>query len=280
MASIEPWFVSPPNPQNNSVFYTLFPKEIRDQIFDLAIAPYEKREVFLPKALPYSRPDFRKMYGKISTALLRTCQRIHGETYHILALNYIKVDWRPGTSFLSNPRNFVSPPKMQNLHVYTNSPDLWTGCYFWGSYLDQVSEQAPDLRHLKMTLGHVAGSAMKRPILPVPNYPEGDPSVPKAEYNKHGWGWHLQKLKNLSTLEVEAETVIERMEELDEVIAEAKEWRITVTSDKHLVLNPQKTKREGWHGLVLSKPASHRNLAGTDALNSRATICLRPFQFA
>lgn len=64
MTSIESSFVSPPNPQEDSVFFTLFPKEIGDEIFDLAITPYEKREEFLPEDLEYNRPGFSQQLSQ------------------------------------------------------------------------------------------------------------------------------------------------------------------------------------------------------------------------
>ena len=142
MTSIESSFVSPPNQQEDSVFFTLFPKEIRDRIFDLAITPYEKREDFLPEDLQYNRPGFRNSYRRISTALLRTCQRIYVETCDISARNYIKIDWYFNSSKHdhdhegndANFRKLVFPSKMQDLHVYTISEDLEL-CIFWGKYI-------------------------------------------------------------------------------------------------------------------------------------------------
>ncbi|KAG7005815.1 hypothetical protein G7Y79_00017g041970 [Physcia stellaris] len=207
MASIEPPFVSPPNSQKNSVFFTLFPKEIRDQIFDLAITPYEKREAFLPEDLEYHRSNFRDNHRGISTALLRTCQRIYGGTCDIPARNYIKVD------------------------------------------CDQVAEQAPGLRHLTLTVGHGQAQTSDTRLLPNPYITQGKPDV---SYNTF-WGCHLPSLNNLRILEVEAETVIDRMEELDDAVGKAMNWRITVGSNKKLVLNPEKTRREGCHGPVSTK---------------------------
>ena len=277
MASSELSFASPQNPQENSVFFTLFPKEVRDEIFDLAITPYEKREDFLPEDLQYNRPGFRNSYRRISTALLRTCQRIYAETCDIPAHNYIKIDWYFNNSSKhghgGNDANFqklIFPSKMQSLHVYTTSEDLEL-CVFWGKYIDQIATQAPDLRHLKMTLGNFDTETESVPsLLPDPNFPESEPNM----YNIVNWGWHLQRLKNLMILEIEAETTINWMQDLDEAVARVKQWRIAVTSDKTLVLNPQKIGRDGWHGPVRSKILDPINLVGTDALNSRATIYL------
>lgn len=277
MTPIEPPFVSPPNPQKNSVFFTLFPKELRDQLFDLAITPYEKREAFLPEDLEYHRPDFRNSYRRISTALLRTCQRIYGETCDIPARNYIKIDWYFSFGlhghgvYDTNSADLAFPTKMQSLQVYTTSRDLCDLHECWNRYIDQVAAQAPGLRHLKLTLGHGEGQTSETRLLPHPDIPEGKPNV----CHNFFWGYRLASLSNLTILEVEAETIIDRMEELDDAVGKAMNWRITVASNKKLVLNPEKTRREGWHGRVLSKILSPTNSAGTNTSNSQATMCLR-----
>lgn len=96
---------------------------------------------------------------------------------------------------------------MQSLHVYIISRDLFELCVYWGRYIDQVAAQVLDLRHLKMTLGHVDMHDESVSSFPDSNFSEGKSNI----YNKVYWGWHLQKLNNLTILEVQAETNIDWM---------------------------------------------------------------------
>lgn len=80
--------------QEKCPFFTKVPKEIRDQIFDLALSPSKKLQLSsCPGLLNCSRPDLGVIDGKLSTALLRTCQRVYDETRHLPARNYVKIDW-------------------------------------------------------------------------------------------------------------------------------------------------------------------------------------------
>ena len=120
-------------------------------------------------------------------------------------------------------------------------------------------------------MGHGKVQTSDTRLLPNPYITQGKPNVSHNAF----WGCRLPSLNNLRILEVEAETVIDRMEELDDAVEKAMNWRITVGSNKKLVLNPEKTRREVWHGPVSSKIPSPTNSAGTYTLNSQVTRSLR-----
>ena len=94
MAGVLSVYAHPSHSQNDCPFFTKTPREIRDQIFDLALSPSQKLQLSLcPGFWNRSRPSFEVIDGKLSTALLRTCQRIYSETRHLPSRNYVKIDW-------------------------------------------------------------------------------------------------------------------------------------------------------------------------------------------
>ena len=93
MAATPSGFAHPSHSQKNCPFFTKIPKEIRDQIFDLALSPYKKLQISCSCYSHCGRPDFGHLDGKLSTALVRTSQRIYDEICHLPARNYIGVDF-------------------------------------------------------------------------------------------------------------------------------------------------------------------------------------------
>ena len=110
-----------------------------------------------------------------------------------------------------------------------------------------------NLRFLKLTLGHDDNhrlNNLENRIIPDPS---GSYCKVDGQYGKSGWGRHFHVFRHLAVLELEAETLVDRMDELDEDARRAIHWRIPLAFNKKLVLNPARTKREGWHGPALSK---------------------------
>lgn len=67
-------FLGRADPQAQSPFFTVLPRELRDLIYAFATAPYEDREKPYDENAYYSRPD-RRAQLKTDTALLRACRR-------------------------------------------------------------------------------------------------------------------------------------------------------------------------------------------------------------
>ena len=262
-------FTNAMNLQEECPLFNRIPKEIRDNIFDLVLTPHDKKCIPYPEELQYSRPGFRNLDRNLSTTLLPCCQAIYLETYDLPAKMYVQVDWTTyyeGSVHRFNDANRSKrfPTAPRNLHLFTIKYflDYWPAC--WTLYTRFIAGQAPHLNHLKITLGHDNSPEYADGLL-VPDAMQGGgltllrrrregdlgcmkQSYPADDQYKIPWGYRLEAFINLKGMELEVESLVWKLDKLDLVVDTAAEWRFPLANGQELVLNPKKTKWEGWHG--------------------------------
>ena len=82
------------NPQSSSPLYSTIPPEIRDEIFQYALAEYTKTDAdsLYAQSTDYTRPGYTGQRA-VSTSLLQTCRLAYLETYHLPWANKEHVFW-------------------------------------------------------------------------------------------------------------------------------------------------------------------------------------------
>ena len=155
--------------------------------------------------------------------------------------------------------NFTSrscPRNIQSLHLFT-SPEFFGVVRPGGDYLPKYAAllafQAPNLRFLKLTTGwNTLFQGHARYMFN--DHPEQrHGSNQQRSFDDEFWGYQLNAFRHLKCLELEIETVEEEKNFLDEKAKLAVGWRLPLASGDDLVLNPSKTRREGWYGPNISK---------------------------
>ena len=256
--AMAPSFANPANLQKNCSLFSKIPQEIRDLIFDLVLTPHNEKHVPYPEELPYRRPGFRHADRNLSTTLLRCCQLTYFETRDLPAKKYVAVDWLCGGingHGLDDANRFERslPTASRNLHLFTNG--FWLKYYIewiWAPRTRFIATQAPNLEYLKITFGHSKSYVYAEDdIVPNPKK-QGAPCLKYTKDNdpfeKCSWGNQVQVLESLNVMELEIETLEEKMGKLDLVLAKAAGWRFPLAKGKELVFNPRRTRLEGWHG--------------------------------
>lgn len=252
------------NTQSASPLVSRLPGEIRDHIFELALTPYTNKQDPLPKDAKYYRPGFCYADQRLHCDLLRTCRRIYQETCSLPARIYVRVEWHS-----NGPPNWILPPEyhrdLRSLHLFTQQ--VWLED--WSREAQQISEEAPNLQNLRITLRHSDWWAWEAEALLVLDgkqagtASEDKYSMASDAFDTDSWGYQFHFFKGLSKFELELETVEGKRKELDSIVFRAAEWHFPLGDGNALVLDPAKTKKTGWHGLKLRKrmfvSTSHRD---------------------
>ena len=247
------------NPQQKCLLFAGIPGEIRNHIFELALAANSgKREPF-EKTSYDCRPGFRYADQKIDTALLCTCRRIYQEAYLIPFKNHELVMWSSRLYGPLAPRNDsrILVPWLISVHLFADQ--FWLEHLAWQSYAEFLAGAAKDLRNLKITIRYCDWSKIERNDLLVLDAKQGGIPWPtrlsKAtdEFAKLSWGTAFLLFQGLKKFELELETVEEKRKELDNIVIRAADWRFPLKDGYVLVSNPARTKKSGWHGLKNSE---------------------------
>lgn len=253
-----PIYVNAVNLQKDCPLFSKIPQEVRDEIFDLVFTPHDEKHVPYPKEVRYCRPGFRHADRNLSTTLLRCCQLIYLETRDLPAKKYVQVDWiiEGDNGHAFNDANRFKRSlltALRSLHLFTEGYWLrFCSRSLWAPYTRFIATQAPKLEYLKITFGHENSPEYAEDDI-VPNPKQED--ISRLKYTKdddpfkeYSWGNQLRVFESLNVMELEVETLEEKLEKLDLVLAKAAGWRFPLAKGKELVFNPRKTRWEGWHG--------------------------------
>lgn len=80
--------------------------------------------------------------------------------------------------------------------------------------------------------------------------PKARPSDP---FERHSWGYQFSKINRLKEFHLELETVEQKKNELDAIVARASGWELPLGDGNVLVLSSNKTTRTGWVGHPLGE---------------------------
>ena len=255
-----PFDTSDVNSQQDSPLFGWIPKEIRDQIFDLALTAYPGKQRPFKKNAYYYRPGFRYADQKVDTALLRTCRCIYQEAHHVPLQNYEPVEWHgrgpPVADAEKFARDKVNEPRSKSLHLFTQQ--YWLENSTWGAKARNIARRQ-HLCHLKITIRHSDWwywESSQPLLLDAKQAGKGSDTNHSTEsdrFQPKSWGNQFSVFKCLETFQLELETVEGKRKELDDIVTRAADWRFPLRDGNVLVLHPAKTKRIGWHGEKLRK---------------------------
>lgn len=155
------------HPQAQCLLFNKLPGEIRNYIFELALAQYEDKSKPYPEDSYYYRPGFTCEH-RIDTELLRTCHRIYTEARHLPVQAATAVVWFDGADRRPPGQdNLVTVNRAQkyaaagvdSVHVFAQMYWLeWDNlCPWFGA--DPGKDLTPkisidSLKHLRVTIRH------------------------------------------------------------------------------------------------------------------------------
>jgi len=241
----------PANPQEKSPLFNLIPAEVRNEIFDLVFTAYDDKAHPYPQDAYYYRPNFRYAH-RIDTALLRTCRRAYIETRNLPGNLNSHVEWHNGSR---GPPVWTaeqgSPHSVTSVHLFMQQVCLQS----WDQRAYRLTQEFDRLRELKITIRHSdwwyweSGDALRldpKSSGPFETYQPADVNTPLVPNG--AWGRSFYYFEGLERFVLELETRVAKKKELDVIVTSAKEWRFDLGDGNFLVLDPAKTKKNGWIG--------------------------------
>ncbi|KAJ5382957.1 hypothetical protein N7517_000868 [Penicillium concentricum] len=248
-----------------SPLFTVFPPEIRNRIYTLALESEDVLSDDNPHSVYqqnefYYRPGY-KQPKRIQTALLQTCQQIYGEASLLPPAINEHTFWfyrsPPHVNDASSPLNYfrkMTPKQraqVQHIHLFTqqyflednNWSQIWDGLTIGndGPSLPGECRIAP--KKITITLRHTDWWFWEN------NDPLGiDPFRPgrtraaemgeavSPENAARSWGNRFSSIPCLEELVIEFETIMRKRDQLDAIIQQAFEWKFPVQADKGLYL--------------------------------------------
>ncbi|CAI7588180.1 unnamed protein product [Penicillium glandicola] len=262
-----------------SPLFTVFPAEIRNRIYALALESEDSptddnsRSLYQKNAF-YYRPGY-KQPKRIQTALLQTCQQIYAEASLLPPAINEHTFWfhrpPPHVKHPSSPLNYfrqMTPKQraqVQHIHLFTQQYFLDDSDWSWiwdglrigvdGRSLRGECRIAP--KKMTITFRHTDWWFWEN------NDPLGiDPFRPgrthAADMGKpvdphvaaQAWGNKFNSLPCLEELVIEFETIIRKRDQLDAIIQQALEWKFPIQPDKdlYLVAEPSSKSAYTWVG--------------------------------
>ncbi|KAJ5436642.1 hypothetical protein N7445_007527 [Penicillium cf. griseofulvum] len=261
-----------------SPLFTVFPAEIRNRIYSLALESEDVLTEDNPRLYKqndfYYRPGY-KQPKRIQTALLQTCQQIYAEASLLPPAVNEHTFWfyraPPHVNDASSPLNYfrkMTPKQraqVQHLHLFTQQffledhrwSQIWDGLTIGnnGRSLRDECRIAP--KKMTITLRHTDWWFWEH------NEPlgidpfrlgrtraaqMGEPVSPDAA--ARSWGNQFTYLPCLEELVIEFETIMRKRDQLDAIIQRALEWKFPIQADEgwYLVANPNSKMVYTWAG--------------------------------
>ncbi|OQE38059.1 hypothetical protein PENCOP_c009G03078 [Penicillium coprophilum] len=268
----------PPAPLTSPLF-TVFPPEIRNRIYTLAL---ESEDVLSDKNSHslyqqndfYYRPGY-KQPKRIQTALLQTCQQIYGEASLLPPAVNEHTFWfyrpPPHVKDASSPLNYfrrMTPKQraqVQHLHLFiqqyfledNNWSQIWNGLII-GSNEPSLPEEcriAP--KKITITLRHTDWWFWENndplgidPFRPGRTHAAQMGEAVSADDAARSWGNRFSSIPCLEELVIEFETIMRKRDQLDAILQSALEWKFPVQADKGLYLtaDPKSKSAYTWVG--------------------------------
>ncbi|KGO36739.1 hypothetical protein PEX1_096990 [Penicillium expansum] len=261
-----------------SPLFTVFPAEIRNRIYTLALESEDvltddsSRSLYKQNAF-YYRPGY-KQPKRIQTALLQTCQQIYAEASLLPPAVNEHTFWfyrsPPHVNDASSPLNYfrkMTPKQraqVQHLHLFTqqffledNQSHIWDGLKIGddGHNLRGECRIAP--KKMTITLRHTDWWHWENneplgidPFRPGRTRAADMGQVVSPPAAARLWGNQFSSLPCLEELVIEFETIMRKRDQLDAIIQQAFEWKFPMQADKglYLVADPKSKSAYTWSG--------------------------------
>ncbi|KAH6676619.1 hypothetical protein B0J14DRAFT_357904 [Halenospora varia] len=263
----------PINPQDSSpLFNGRIPPEIRDAIFQYALAEYTKTdpESQYQEKTSYYRPGYT---GKraVCIAFLLTCRRVYHETYRLVPVNkehvfwhcngppvggvdrnalYGKWGWYDETQYFEKLQDWQMS-LVKDIHLFTQM--YWLESCFpamcWKKFMEGIEKVKITIRRgdwwwnesnqpLSIT-PHKRGSQYANAMLEDWKREERGHIL---EFLDNSWGVGFARLASLKEFELEMETSDDKKDELMAIVKKAKTWKFPM--EKGAVLSAEGLKEE------------------------------------
>ncbi|CAG8887233.1 unnamed protein product [Penicillium egyptiacum] len=249
-----------------SPLFTVFPAEIRNRIYTLALESEDtltgdsSRSLYKQNAF-YYRPGY-KQPKRIQTALLQTCQQIYAEASLLPPAVNEHTFW-----FYRSPPHMTPKQRAQVQHLHLFTQQYFLEDSLWSQIWDglKIGDDGRSLRgecriapkKMTITFRHTDWWFWEN------NDPLGiDPFRPgrtqAADMGKavsphaaaRSWGNQFGSLPCLEELVIEFETIMRKRDQLDAIIQQALEWKFPLQADNglYLVAGPTSKRAYTWVG--------------------------------
>ncbi|KAJ5158767.1 uncharacterized protein N7500_008418 [Penicillium coprophilum] len=277
----------PPAPLTSPLF-TVFPPEIRNRIYTLAlesedVLPDKDSHSLYQQNDFYYRPGY-KQPKRIQTALLQTCQQIYGEASLLPPAVNEHTFWfyrsPPHVNDASSPLNYfrkMTPKQraqVQHLHLFTQQYFLedndWS--QIWNGLI--ISSNGPGLpecriapKKITITLRHTDWWFWENndplgidPFRPGRTHAAQMGEAVSADDAARAWGNRFSSIPCLEELVIEFETIMRKRDQLDSILLSALEWKFPVQADKglYLISDPKSKSAYTWVGAKEAELKMHR----------------------
>ena len=266
-------FANPVNPQRDCPLFNKIPREIRDSIFDLVMAPLEDEEEDDEDSRDYG-PDYPE--GIFSAALLRCCQLIYFEARNLIPKKYVQFHIYSGKCEAYSSADVEGfeiyyPSVIRNLYIYFTPGRrsiLPEDISWWRNFIRLTGIHTPDLRCLKLIVPRYFLWAFTK-VVANPYKTHGTlKDMEDSDFFHEGpWIHQLQALERLVVMEWELQTLEKDKVVLDLMVEKAAGWRFPLTKGKELVLKSQKTRWMWWRQPIFGEPTLSI-IPSIDALSS------------
>ena len=251
------------NPQTASPLFSLFPAEIRQEIFKFALLGYPDLSRPYSQHSFWYRPDGYTHARKISIALLLTCRRIYLETDTLPLILNEHVYWGVERSRIpphasSYLLNGSLRPAQRNLiqcvHIFTQQFWLEDWKDKWLEFSQSWPDKCPP--KLRVTIRHTDWwynlLGENSPLALDPKRKGrarvGDWVSEEEPFEPGSWGQRFENMKGLNDFELYLETAEAKRGELDVIVNRAHTWKFPLGDGKILVFDGDATKRGTWTG--------------------------------